>query len=252
VNAKVFENRKSTALVGLGTTVAVLGFALMPAQSSVQPGGTPTIAGSTGTGSAVPGLKLAELKWSDVIGGLTALGGIVGFSLAVLTYRSSEKWKRSEFVAAQINESHSDMINESVIRMMDYDPALIDLFPNKPNEARYVKVSLATLVNSISKEDFGESQEEFQIRQYFEHFLLSLSRLNYFMNSGAIKPRELCADFRYIVSLMDGTGKKMKEKNTGVDITDFSNAVKNYLSRWRDNDIEDFMQKISDSCKSRS
>jgi hypothetical protein len=221
VSAKVFEGRKSTAVVRLGTAVAILGVALMPAQSSAQPPGPPTKVESAGT--VFPRLTLAELKWSDAIGAVSAFGAIIGFFWGIRIYFASERWKRSEFVAAQIKEFHSDKINESVLRMMDYDPARVDLFPHKPNEARYVNVSLAAFVNAIAKEQYN-TDEEFQIRQYFEHFLTSLSRLNYFMNSGAIKPNELCADFRYIVSLMDetdATARKMKQVNTGADMTPY-------------------------------
>jgi hypothetical protein len=249
VSAKVLQGRKSTAVVRLGTAVAILGIALMPARSSAQTPGPPTKVESART--AFPNLTLAELKWSDAIAAVSAFGAIIGFFWGIRIYFASERWKRSEFVAAQIKEFHSDKINESVLRMMDYDPARVDLFPHKPNEARYVDVSLTAFVNAIAKEEY-DTDEAFQIRQYFEHFLTSLSRLNYFIDSGAIKPKELCADFRYIVSLMDETdpmARKMKKDNTGVDMTSFSNAVNDYLTRWGDKDIKDFIKQIRRSCK---
>lgn len=160
---------------------------------------------------------VASMSWSDIIAALSAVGAVIGFGWGIKRYFSSENWKRSEFVAAQIKEFHSDKINEAVLRMMDYDPARIELFPDKPNEAKYVNVSLDTLINAINKED-DLIDIELEIREYFEHFLICLSRLNYFMDRGAIKLKELCADFSYIVDVMTGKERQLKLENSRVDI----------------------------------
>jgi hypothetical protein len=128
--------------------------------------------------------------------------------------------------------------------MMDYDPARIELFPQKGNaKDRYVDVSFAMLVKAIGHEK-DLSDAEFQIRIFFEHFLTSLSRFNYFLASGAIESQELCADFAYPVELMTGSARGMKLKNTGEDIAPFSKAVHDYLTRWEYTDINEFQEKI--------
>jgi hypothetical protein len=67
-----------------------------------------------------------------------SLGGLCNclFLFGILQYRSSENWKRSEFVAAQIKEFNSHKINHAVLLMMDYDPAHVELFPEKTNVER--------------------------------------------------------------------------------------------------------------------
>ena len=79
--------------------------------------------------------------------------------------------------------------------MMDYEPVHVELYSDKPHvENRYVDVKCDMLIKAIGQEqDFAET--EFQFRIYFEHFLTALSRYNYFLDSGAIEPEELCADF---------------------------------------------------------
>ena len=132
--------------------------------------------------------------------------------------------------------------------MMDYDPAHIELFPDKANvNDRYVDVHFEMLVKAIGQE-LKFTEAEFQIRIYFEYFLTALSRFNYFLNSGAIEPQELCADFDYPIELMTGTARDMKLKNTGVDIKPFVKAVSDYLTRWEYTDITSFEQKIHKAC----
>ena len=194
-------------------------------------------------------------KKSDIISAVSALiaavsagGALLVFGLGVSQYRSSENWKRSEFVAAQIKEFNADKINQAVLLMMDYDPAPVELFPHKVNvKDRYVDVRFAMLVKAVGHEK-DLSDAEFQVRIFFEHFLTSLSRFNYFLASGAIEPRELCADFAYPVEPMTGTAREMKLKNTGDDIAPFSKAVHDYLARWEYTDITEFEQKIQKAC----
>ena len=185
---------------------------------------------------------------SDVIAAASAACAIAVFAFGIWQYRSSENWKRSEFVAAQIKEFNTDKINHAMLLMMDYDPARVELFPDKAKaDDRYVDVKFSMLVKAVGQEkEFSDA--EFQIRIYFEQFLTSLSRFNYFLNSGAIEPQELCADFAYPVELMTGTARDMKLKNTGDDIEPFSIAVRNYIARWEYTDISDFMRKIQKAC----
>ena len=46
-----------------------------------------------------------------------------------------------------------DKINDAVLQMMDYDPAHVELYPEKPNaKDRYVDVTLSMLVKAIGQE----------------------------------------------------------------------------------------------------
>jgi hypothetical protein len=74
---------------------------------------------------------MAGWEKSDIIAAASAACAIAVFAFGIWQYRSSENWKRSEFVAAQINEFNSDKINNAVLLMMDCDPAHVELFPEK-------------------------------------------------------------------------------------------------------------------------
>jgi hypothetical protein len=185
---------------------------------------------------------------SDVIAALSAACAIAVFLFGILQYRSSENWQRSEFVAAQIKEFNTDKINAAVLQMMDYDPAHVELYPEKSSaKDRYVDVTLSMLVKAVGQEkEFTDA--EFRVRIFFEHYLTSLSRFNYFLTSGAIEPEELCADFAYPVELMTGAAREMKLRNTGDDIAPFAKAVHDYLVRWEYADIIEFDRKIQKAC----
>jgi hypothetical protein len=194
---------------------------------------------------------MAEGKTADIISAASAFVAILVFGFGVYEYYSSERWKRAEFVSAQIKDFQSDKINQAVLRMMDYDQATVELYPEKgeTNDKAYVDVPYAALIKSIN-EDEGFSDSEFRIKQYFEHFLTSLARFNYFVEAGAITPEELCADFGYPVALMAGDPevRDMKHKYSGIDITPFAKAVSSYLERWKYTEVKEFMQTIGKTC----
>jgi hypothetical protein len=198
------------------------------------------------------------LKWrpswdnSDIIAAVSTACAIFVFVLGLWQYRASENWKRSEFIAAQIKDFNSDTINQSVLLMMDYNPAHIELFPDKPEPSkRYVYVSFDTLIKAINEDTFP-TETEMQVKIYFEHFLTSLSRFEYFLESGAIEPKDLCADFDYPVELMTGTATEMRHRNTGEDIAPLHNAVQGYLTRWGITNIQTFQTTILNACEKPS
>ena len=147
-------------------------------------------------------------KRSDIISAIQAtISGISAIiALGVLTYyfsqyRTTENWKKREFVATQIKEFHSDKINEAVLLMLDYDPARIELFPDRKEIGdRYVDVSFETLVAAVNKEK-KYTEIEFEVRKFFEHFLNSLSRFNYYISYDAIHPAELCTELGYPIGI---------------------------------------------------
>jgi RNA polymerase subunit RPABC4/transcription elongation factor Spt4 len=186
---------------------------------------------------------------SAIIAAASAFCAFLILGIGVIQYKSSENWKERELVATQIKEFHADKINAAVMIMADYDPACIELFPHKKEvEDRYVEVDFETIIRSFEKEkDFSEI--EFEVRKYFEHFLQSLSRFDYYVLFGTIKPGDLC-EFGYVVGIMKGNDniRKMKLKNGGLDIAPFAKAVDDYLNRWEYWAVKDFLKRISDAC----
>jgi hypothetical protein len=194
---------------------------------------------------------MARWKNSDVISAVSAAFAIPVFVFGIWQYRSAENWKRSEFVAAQIKEFNADKIHQAVLLMLDYDRGIVELFPERPNPSeRFVEVPIGTLTNAIAKnKDFQGA--EFQIKQYFEHFLVSLGRLNNYLTSGAIEPTELCADMGYYVKLMNGDARVREKKLeiSGTDIAPLAKAVRGHFDGWDYDYAKQFFERILKACK---
>src|SRR5260370_4963130 len=115
---------------------------------------------------------------TDLIAGVSAGCAIAVFGFGIWQYWSTEKWKKSEFVATQIKEFHSDKINEAVMLMMDYDPVRIELFPDKWL-GKHVDVRFSMLVNAINEEN-GFTEAEFQMWKSFITYLTPFPCLHIF------------------------------------------------------------------------
>jgi len=187
---------------------------------------------------------MTEWRVSDKISALSATVAALALCFGVWQYWSSENWKRSEFVSKQIGEFNTDRANQIIIQIIEYDDAIVELAPGKPR----TKVTGEMFLKAI--EEKGEpSDAEAEIQQYFVHFLKSLARLNYFLETGAIRPKELCADFDFSVALMTGDARDMVLKNSKIDIASFAKAVGDYLDRWKHREAKQFMETVRKACK---
>src|SRR5438132_9177528 len=91
-------------------------------------------------------------KTSDRISAISVVLAVAGFAFGYWQYQTAENWKRSEFVAGQIKDFYADKINESVLLMMDFNPAHVELFPEAEGKAKYVDVSSETVLHAIAQE----------------------------------------------------------------------------------------------------
>jgi hypothetical protein len=179
---------------------------------------------------------------------LTVLA-LVAFGFGVLQYAISENWKRSDFVAKKIEDFYADSINRSVLIMLDYEGRSIELFPERADaKDKYVKVDIQMVQNALREEaeDFQWSAEEFRVREYFDHYLRSLSRLNYYIETEAIKAHELCADFGYWVNVM--VGEKWVIDRKGPHFSNFPLQLKSYLDYWNNDYVKSFITSVSKTC----
>jgi hypothetical protein len=175
--------------------------------------------------------------------------GVLAFGL--VQYHSAENWKRGEFVAAQVKESHRDKINEAVSLMLDYDPAHIELFPDRKEvEDKYVYMwILKHLQTRLIRKRILQ-----RLDLKSGNSLSTLSNLylgfNYYVSFGAIDPKELCQELDYPAAILRGSAdvRKLKLGNSGIDIEPFATKVHNYLNRWQNTYVGEFLEKIYRAC----
>jgi hypothetical protein len=190
-------------------------------------------------GSAMTGWRV-----SDIISALSAIIAALALCFGVWQYRSSENWKRSEFVSKQISDFYGDRANQTLLQIIEYDDAMVELLPGKPR----VKVTGEMFLKAI--EEKGEPNEvESEIQQSFVHFLKSLARFNYFLETGAIRPEELCADFSFSVAVLTGEAQSVVMENSKIDIESFAKAVRDYLDRWRHREAKQFIETVGKTCR---
>jgi hypothetical protein len=195
-----------------------------------------------------------------VISVLTLVLGLGGawvaygqFSVANATFQTQDNWKRREFVLAQIKDFYADPIDNNVLTMLDYDPARVELYPEKTNPAERTKdIPFSQFVKAIREEHL--QGDTLIVRQQFEHFLRSLRRFNYLIRYDAVSPEELCADFEYPLSLLAGDDAAVKRKrvNSKIDIAQLAQAMAKYVDAWGDTPIREFIRVMSRACGFRA
>jgi hypothetical protein len=189
---------------------------------------------------------MREWRASDIISAASATIAALALCFGVWQYWASENWKRSEFVSKQITDFYADRQNQIIVQITEYDDAMVELVPGKPR----VKVTGDMFEKAIDVERKDEpTDEEAEIEQAFLHFLKSLARLNYFLKTEAIRPKELCADFDFTVGVMSGEARKMVLKNSDIDITSFAIAVRKYIERWKHPEAKQFIETMRKTCR---
>lgn len=183
---------------------------------------------------------------SLIVAGMAAAIALGVLSASLWQFFSNEKWKQREFIDEQIKEFHKDKINEAVLRMLDYNPALVELSPGNQED-----VYFRTLISAVSRDTFDDKEQEFRVKQLFEHFISSLSKF-YFFTENIVDSNILCLEFGYPIGILNGNEDIRREKlrYSDIDIKPLADAVHNYLQRWNDTYMPSFMEKIERSCKS--
>lgn len=182
---------------------------------------------------------------SPIVAGLAAVIALGVLSASLGQFFSNEKWKQKEFIDLKIKDFHKDRINEDVLRMLDHNPASVELSGKKED------VYYNTLISAVSKDIFDHDEQELKVKQLFEHFISSLSEFQFFTEN-IIDPGILCLEFGYPIGILNGDEEIRKEKlrNSNIDIKPLADAVRDYLQRWNNTDVPAFMEKVEHSCKS--
>jgi hypothetical protein len=156
-------------------------------------------------------LDLAQL----VVSILGFGGAIAAFAFALIQYRRTEQWRRSEFIAKEIKEFESDPLIANALLMVDWGSRDINLFlVSNPKPKDYVEITRvkqwkALLPHTVKKDNAEYStftaeelksrddspktftDEEARIRDTYDAFLTRLDRFANFIKSGLISSAEL-------------------------------------------------------------
>lgn len=142
----------------------------------------------------------------------------IAFVVGLLQYRRTQKWKRLEFVAAEMKVFFDDPAVRLAMTMLDWRKKQIALYKHRDanntlqETVDYEIVASALGVDPETKYDKVESA----IREIFERFLEFLARFEGFVATKLVKPKDLMPYFDYWVRLISGNDPHSPEATQKV------------------------------------
>lgn len=138
-----------------------------------------------------------------IIGGAI---GVILFFIGFKRYKKEQTWKRKEFVAKEIKEIHQDKIIVNAMLMLDWSNRAIELFPEHPEyEKRSVLVDRKTLEKALIphvKRKRNFTKEEIAIRDTFDHFFITLTKFEHFIQAGMVSYEDFFPYLHYWIDLI--------------------------------------------------
>jgi hypothetical protein len=118
---------------------------------------------------------------------------VITLAFGVWQYWKAQKWKRAEFVAAQIKEFESNPLVRCAMRMLDFpeDPIKLD--------GQAISLSQEILAEALPHEDLKRkfSPGEIEIRRAFCDFFDGLERMHHFLQVGLIDLEHVTPYLKY-------------------------------------------------------
>jgi hypothetical protein len=171
------------------------------------------------------------------VGSILVIGtlfiGLGSFSFAMCQYRSTQIWKRNEFLANEIKLFYSDKAVVDVEGMLDYNgESFID-----GDGKNQITITVYHLQNMIQKEMPGifyvnlakalhhhsegsVSEPELKIRKRFDIYFYYIQRFSIFIQNGLFTQKEIYPYLEYHISLLNG----LRDHSKG-----YHKALYNYL-----------------------
>jgi hypothetical protein len=169
------------------------------------------------------------------------IGAISAFTLAIVQYRKSAKWKRMEYIADEVKEFESDPTVQNALLMIDWGKRKINLhlvsqpqdkdlikitrddqwkallphplkyeFPGYQSSVRRHGESQSERIANVDK-DFAFTVTEAKIRDTYDVFLTRLDRFWTFIKSDLIDEKELRPFIDYWIDSLTSTDDLQKD-----------------------------------------
>jgi len=139
-------------------------------------------------------------EWAKIVGALGAFG------FGTYQYIRTQKWKRREFIAAQIKDFEADKQIQVVLTVLDWSDRRVAVPSKLEDKPLVVFISESLLCTSLlpHSSTCGYSPEESLIRDCFDRFLDGLDRLQTFIEAKLISIDELRPYIDYWLKAMSG------------------------------------------------
>jgi hypothetical protein len=136
-------------------------------------------------------------------------------------YIKAQRWKKTEFVADQVDKFFDDKENRIILKMLDWKVRTI-VIPLGKTE-KLVRVDRNMLTNSLRRHSEGRrfSAIEAAIRDLMDHFLGELGRFSHYIKAGTIEKEDIDNHILYWMDLLHGRKPEVMDISTVNSIWEY-------------------------------
>lgn len=145
-----------------------------------------------------------HLTWLE----LMKIGGVsCAFLIGLWQYHKAQVWKRLEFVAGEMKAFFDDEAASAAMTMLDWSRKEIQLFRfRNPDDSTSETVTYEIVKASLGTErGKRHNKVESAVREIFDRFLSYLERFEGFIETGAVKQKDLKPYLHYWTKLLSGS-----------------------------------------------
>lgn len=117
-----------------------------------------------------------RLPTNDELGALTLVGAVIGFGVALYQYRIAQRWKRAEWVAAEMRAFLDDPWVRVACALIDWGARKVHLPPESPDEVMVTDDEVSAALVHHRDRPGGFHPKEALIRDAFDRFLDGMER----------------------------------------------------------------------------
>lgn len=138
--------------------------------------------------------------------------GLAGLFFGLYRYWWEQRWKRAEFVAAEVRRFEELREVRNACAILDYTIRRIDFGPCEDG-ARFVTVDREMMRAAIAPHSEGSvfGREQMRVRDTFEIFFNELGRFQVFVDTGLFEHRHLKPYLDYWVGILAGANQRVIE-----------------------------------------
>jgi hypothetical protein len=134
-------------------------------------------------------------------------GAAAAFGIGIYEYMRAQKWKRREFLAAQIKDFESDRKVQAALTMLDWSGRRVAFFPDTATTPVVITVNDLLLCLALVPHKAVEGCRTYEalIRDCFDRLFDGLVRFSNFVEADLISMDELRPYLRYWICSISGT-----------------------------------------------
>jgi len=175
-----------------------------------------------------------DSAWGDVPTWLGVVGAVIVFWLGRAEYRISQRWKRSEFLAAEVDRFFGQPRVATALLLLDYSEIRLEFDGTRARQHTATSVVLTDRVVTTALRihtEFENETEQFRAdemlaREAFDELLTGFERFDHHIRVGLIEIEELKVYLGYWVEKLVDPSSKWKPP-------DFYEAVAGFVKAYQ-------------------